>query len=367
MEDLNDICILWLDYFEELTYKKKADLLSLFPTAKDLFENFKVAKDKILSVIGEDIYNKMAKTNSVKSIENYLERICKIGIKFVTIYDDRYPKTLKNIDMPPFVLYYKGNFDLVDSLSIAIVGTRKPTIYGKTATEDFAQKLSNAGFCIVSGLALGVDTIAHETTIKNNGKTIAVLAGGLDNIYPSVNFSLSKEIEKNGLLLSEYRPGIEPESWHFPIRNRIIAGLSKGVLITEAGLKSGSIHTKNYALDFGRDVFAVPGNIFSAQSLGCNEMIKNGQAKLVTEIDDILEEYNLVYTATEEEPDKEFSDDEKLVMKLLSEKELSYQEIVNKTKIDAKTLNSLLTTMAIRGIIKKLAGNYYCLVYRKEV
>ena len=362
---LDEKAIIFVDYFEELTYKRKQEIIGLFSSPSLIFTNLKNTKEQILSIIDEKLYNKMVKNCSIGAIDDYIKRTESQGVKITTIRSDDYPEKLYEIDTPPFVLYYKGDLSLVNTLSIAIVGTRKATIYGKTITENFAKELVETGFTIVSGLAHGIDTVAHKTALENNGKTIAVVAGGLDNIYPSTNFNLSKEIEKDGLILSEQRLGIKPDPWLFPIRNRIMAGLVKGILIVEAGIKSGVMHTKNYALDYGKDVFVVPGSILSPENKGCNQIIAKGEGKLVQEIDDILEEYNLVYKK-EESIEISFTDDEKKIIDVIKEREVSYQEILIKTKLDTKTLNSLLTTLSFRGIIKKLAGNFYCLIYRKE-
>ncbi len=358
-----DDIMLWLDSFDFMTYKKKEKFLSLVENPTDYVTLGKLytLKNEILKVIEEDELKLLISTLNETSIGRIKENLDKLNIKFITVFSANYPYALKNIDTPPFVLYYKGNISLIRHEGFAIVGTRHITNYGKVVTEKFTKDLVNAGFYIISGLAIGVDSVAHSITLANGGKTVAVLAGGLDNIYPATNSNLAKEIVLNGgLLLSEVRPNKRAETYMFPIRNRIIAGLCKGVLITEAGEKSGALHTKNYALDYGRDVFAVPGNISSIYSMGANRAIVNGNAKAVIDSNDILCEYNIVLnpalTTTQN-----ISIEEKIVLDLLADGEKSYQELLIKSKMDAKTLNSLLTTLLIRGIIKKLAGNIYYL------
>ena len=362
---LDEKAIILIDYFEELTYKKKQEIIGLFCAPSNIFNNLKNKKEELLSIIDEKLYNNILKNCSEAIVDDYIKRTQKQGVFITTIRSDDYPTKLLQIDTPPFVLYYKGDLSLVDTLAISVVGTRKATIYGKTITENFTKQLVETGFTIISGLALGIDTVAHKTALENNGKTISVVAGGLDNIYPTTNFNLSNEIANKGLVLSEQRLGIKPDPWLFPVRNRIMAGLSKGVLIVEAKEKSGAMHTKNYALDYGKDVFVVPGSILSPESRGCNDIIAKGEGKIVQDIDDILEEYNLVYNKKEDE-DFTFTNEEKLIIDVIKDREVSYQEILIKTKLDTKTLNSLLTTLSFRGIIKKLAGNFYCLIYRKE-
>lgn len=213
-------------------------------------------------------------------------------IEEIGIESEDYPKQLKEIYNPPLKLYVLGNKQLLKQGGIAIVGTRKATDYGKKLTLQFAQDLSKNGINIISGLALGIDTCAHLGTLKSNnkGKTIAVLGSGIDNIYPKQNVELARQIIKSGgCIISEYPVGTPVSKTNFPQRNRIISGLSKGVLVMEAGENSGSLITADFAVDQGRDVFAVPGNISSQMSIGTNNLIKQG-ANLVTSYTDVMEE-----------------------------------------------------------------------------
>lgn len=358
--------LMWLDSLDFMTYKKKEKLLSLVdrPTEFVTLRKFTSLKDKILNFLTQKEFTSLINALTQENVNKLNENLKKNNIDYITIYSKNYPHTLKNIDTPPFVLYYKGNLDLLNTQCFGIVGTRHITNYGKLVTEKFATDLVKANFTIVSGLASGVDTVAHTTTLNHKGKTIGVLAGGLDNIYPLSNTNLAKEIiRKGGLLISETRPYKKAEKYMFPIRNRIIAGLSRGILITEAGEKSGALHTKNYAIDYGRDVFSVPANISSITSVGSNQMIVNGQAKAVISPQDILNDYNITLNSIVNSKTENITMEESLIVNLLKEDGKSFQEILIKTKLDAKTLNSLLTTLLIRGIIKKLAGNVY---YLKE-
>lgn len=355
--------LVWLDNFDFMTYRKKEKLLSIYSKITDIFnkDKLKDKKEDIIKILTEEEYNLLCLDVTETKLNIIFDNLTKLGIDYITIKSDKYPVSLKNIDTPPFVLYYKGNIDLLNTFCFAVVGSRQITNYGKLITEKFTQDLVKAEFTIVSGLASGVDTVAHLTTLNNKGNTIAVLAGGLDSIYPSSNTNLSKQIiENNGLLITETKPGKKTESYMFPIRNRIIAGLSKGILVTEAKEKSGVIHTKNYALEYGKDVFAVPGSILTLTSVGTNRMIVNGQAKAVITSEDILEEYN-ISLQKKEKVLHNFSIDESLIINCLSTGEKSFQELADNTKLPIKSLNSLLTTLSIRGIIKKLAGNIYYL------
>ena len=360
----DELAIVWLDNFDFATYAKKRDFLALFDSPSEMLNisNMLAKKAKIQKMFADADCDVLFASLGKIFAQKVVEDLNKKGISFVTIYSATYPKTLKNLADAPFVLYYKGNFDLLSSDCIAVVGSRHITNYGKMATEKFVCSLCEAGLTIVSGLAMGVDTVAHTTTLDNHGKTIAVLANGLDTIYPASNTELAKRIlSEGGLLISEFRPQKSVESFMFPIRNRIIAGLSKGVLITEAQEKSGAMHTKNYALEYGRDVFLVPGSIFSAMSAGTNKLIVAGHGMPVLSGEDILNYYG-ISAKLQEKKFENFSFEESKIVEALSSGEKTFQELVEKTSLDAKALNRSLTMLSIGGIIKKLAGNTYFLV-----
>ncbi|MFO1445894.1 DNA-processing protein DprA [Bacillus sp. Bva_UNVM-123] len=212
------------------------------------------------------------------------------GIQMITLFDERYPSLLKETYQPPWVLYAKGDLSLLNKgLHLAVVGARQYTEYGENAINYLFPKLIENGITIVSGLATGIDAIAHRSAIRFGGKTIAVIAGGLHHIYPEVNKKLAFELMKNHLIISESPPDVKPTRWQFPLRNRVISGISRGTLIIQAKSKSGSLITANYAVQEGREVFALPGSIFSTFSNGTNELIQQG-AKLVKCPEDILEE-----------------------------------------------------------------------------
>lgn len=214
-------------------------------------------------------------------------------IKVISIFDKEYPALLKEIYQPPWALFTKGDTSLLEKQpKLAVVGSRQATQYGKNAIRLIFPQLVEKGVIVVSGLAKGIDTLAHEYTIKNGGNTIAVIAGGLFHIYPKENMNLAHEMMKTQLIVSEYPPDTKPLRWHFPARNRIISGLSNGTFIIEAKRKSGSLITANYAVNEGREVFSLPGSIFNPFSVGTNELIQQG-AKLVTSAEDIFEELRL--------------------------------------------------------------------------
>lgn len=355
----NDKAIIWLDMFDFLTYLKKKKVLGLYDYPKQMYANFERDSKKIIEVVGAENYSNMLSLKNDMILNNHLETLAREKVVPLTPYSVEYPVLLKNTTEPPFVLYCKGNIELLKTDCIGVVGTRNCTRYGIEVTEKFASGLSKCGLTIVSGMCFGIDTVAHETTLKENGNTIAVIAGGFHNIYPASNLNLSERIIENGLLVSEYKPNEKPNRYQFPARNRIIAGLSKGVLITEAGEKSGAMYTKEYALEYGRDLFVVPGNITNIRSSGCNQIIKSLQGAMVTEVKDILSTYGIEDANVFNTEVVQTTLDEQIVISLFKGDEIHYDEILEKTSFDAKRLNSLLTTMQIRGIIKKLPGNYY--------
>ncbi|MEH7110910.1 DNA-processing protein DprA [Neobacillus niacini] len=217
----------------------------------------------------------------------------KNDIHVISIFDKNYPSLLKEIYQPPWALFVKGNLSLLETQSkLAVVGSRQATQYGKKAIRVIFPELLEKGVVIVSGLAAGIDTLAHEFAMKNGGNTIAVIAGGLYHIYPKENSDLAREMMATQLVVSEYPPDTTPLRWHFPARNRIISGMSNGTFIIEAKRKSGSLITANYAVNEGREVFSLPGSIFNPYSLGSNDLIRQG-AKLVMSSEDILEELRL--------------------------------------------------------------------------
>jgi len=274
-----------------------------------------------------------------------------------------YPKLLAQIHDPPKQIYCRGNIGLLKSFCFGVVGTRKLTSYGKEATERIISDLAGNSITIVSGLAMGIDAIAHRAAIDNDLPTIAVLGSGIDDqtIYPKVNFQLAQKILKNNdLIISEYPRGFHANEKTFPQRNRIISGLSKGVLIVEADEKSGALITARCALDQNRDVFAVAGSIFSPMSRGPNQLIKKG-AKLVTSAQDILEEYgqNLEFNFDSENNISTKNPTEKKILDILNEKEgLSADDIIKELELEISETLSALSTLEIKNKIKQKNGKY---------
>ncbi len=281
---------IWLASVEGLGPVKKFALLNKFETAKRIYN---ATEKEILKVDGmsDKIVQNMQKAKDAKLLEKYEKYILKNDIKIINISDDNYPAKLKNIYAPPITIFAKGDISLLNSKSIAIVGSREPSKYGIYVAEKFSKELSKEGITIVSGLARGIDTFAHVGALSSFGKTIAVLGSGIDVVYPKENAKYYREISEKGLIISEYIVGTAPESKNFPQRNRIISGLSDGVLVVEARKNSGTMITTDFALEQGKELYVIPGNITSNLSAGTNNLIKEG-AKLVTDVYEILEDLN---------------------------------------------------------------------------
>jgi DNA processing protein len=263
------------------------------------FKSLKIAwsteiKEFVQAGLSKSVIEQIRKERPKINPDWEMEKLIKEKIDLITIRDKNYPKLLKEIYAPPALLYIRGNLKPDNEFSLGIVGTRKLSSYGRQITPLITADLAQAGLVIVSGLAKGIDTLAHQATLKVKGHTVAVLGSGIDkkNIYPSINRRLAEEISQNGALVSEFPIGTQPSAQNFPQRNRIISGLSLGILVIEAPEKSGALITAKDALEQNRDIFAVPGHIFSPNSLGPHNLIKMG-AKLVSQANDILEELNL--------------------------------------------------------------------------
>lgn len=278
---------IWLSRIEGLGPIKIKELLKQYKTPENIWE---LDKNKLMQTkgIGENIANSILKKEYRENLEQYVKYMKKYNIGIITIEDKDYPKKLLHIYDAPAILYYKGDKKLLHTDIIAMIGCRECSNYGKEVSIKFSYELAKNGITIISGMAKGIDSYSHIGCIKAGGKTIAVLGSGLDIIYPKENCLLYDEIlSAKGLILSEYVIGTKPSKLNFPARNRIISGLSNGVIVVEAKGKSGTLNTVDFALEQGKDIFVVPGNITSTNSTGTNELIKQG-ASCVTGVEDIL-------------------------------------------------------------------------------
>lgn len=313
------------------------------------------------NILSQEIFSKMKDRSDEQFALNIYKNLQDRDITILTKYDDNYPSKLKYFHDAPFFLYCKGDLSLLEQNSLAVVGSRKPTNYGRIVTEKLVRDIARSGIVIISGLAYGVDSIAHRACLENGGKTIAVLGSGFNEIYPAANQSLADEIAKNGLLISEYPPERKATKFSFPQRNRIIAGLGDGVLITEASLKSGTIHTKDFALEYGKDIYAVPGNINSELSALTNNLIKSGQAELVENAKDILNHYGAVQVE-QKQASYQLSLEEQVIVNLLADGEKDLDYLTKNSNLSIHLFNSCLTTLEIRGIIRRMSGGNIALI-----
>jgi len=296
------------------------------------------------------------------SLEAEMEKLERYGVKVLTWHDPDYPSRLKEIyDYPP-LLYVRGSLLPEDEWCLAVVGTRRATVYGRQVTEEIVADLSQSKITIVSGLAKGIDSIAHHSALETGGRTIAVFACGLDIVYPSENANLARSIIQQGALISEYPLGTRPRAENFPRRNRIMSGLSLGVLVIEAGETSGAIITAHMALEQNREVFAIPGSILSPVSRGTNHLIQEG-AKLVRSYTDILEELNLTAVARQMELKEVIpsSETESLLLRQLSVEPTHIDKVCRNSGLPTSTVSSTLAMMELKGLVKQVGAMNYVL------
>ena len=296
-------------------------------------------------------------------VEEQLSLLNKINGRIITMWQDEYPDYLRKIYDPPPLLFLRGTIKDVDRYSVAIVGTRQPTPYGRLAAERFAKELAEKGITIVSGLARGIDTIAHTSSLSAGGRTIAVIGSGLDVIYPSENNGLAQRIEENGAVVSEFCMGEKPDACNFPRRNRIISGISLGTLIVESAENGGAMITGSLALDQNRELFCIPGNITEKLSLGTNRLIRDGHAKLVQSVDDIITELGpilrpILKTAAPQPPAQLTVFEQKL-FELLTTDPVHIDSLSEQSGLSTPdTLVSLLG-LEFKGLAKQLAGKMF--------
>ena len=282
-------------------------------------------------------------------------------VRALTWHDDEYPARLKEIyDLPP-VLYVRGKLRAEDERSVAVVGTRRPSAYGRKAAYRMAFDLAGAGVTVVSGLARGIDAIVHRAVLEAEGRTIAVMGSGPDVVYPSEHKNLAAEIAKNGAVLSEHPLGVRPDARNFPRRNRIMSGMTMGTVVIEAGPASGALITARHALEQDREVFAVPGNVFSPASRGANGLIRDSAAKLVMDHSDVLEELNLSWVGQQIELAAVFPQDENEseVLRWVTYDPVHIDEIIRSSGLDISTVSGALAMMELRSLVKQVGGMNY--------
>ena len=297
--------------------------------------------------------------------EKQLSRMNKANAHVVTFWDIHYPEPLKKIYDPPPFLFVRGDIREEDKYSLALVGTRSPSEYGISIVEKLAQELVRLGIVIVSGLARGIDTVAHSTSVRNGGRTIAVIGSGLDVIYPPENKSLFERITEHGAVISEYSMGAKPDAVNFPRRNRLISGLSLGTVVIETDINGGAMITANTALDQNREVFAVPGLVSNKRSRGCHALIKDGRAKLIENVEDILGELAsklrplLKHPTHEEQPPADISLFEKSIYEALGDEPLHIDSIAERSAASTSDALVHLLSLEFKGLVKQLPGKLF--------
>lgn len=317
--------------------------------------------------VGKMIAKNIAEFDEWDRVDQILDKTERVGARLLSYDDERYPRLLKHIYDPPLILWYKGDVELLSEVGIGVVGTRNPGRYGLSQAETWTRKLVKNGICVNSGLAYGVDAKAHKTAIEHGGKTVAVLGSGIDVIYPAKNKPLANRIvETGGVIMTEYPPGTQPDAVNFPGRNRIVSGMSHGVLVVESGVKGGSMITARYALDQNREVFVLPHPLGYLKGEGCNYLIQTGQGKLVRTIKDILEEISVDVNPDGEPVEKpstwrslDVTDEEKELCEILDEAALHIDQISEKTGRPTFKLLPILLELEMKGAIIQKAGKYF--------
>ncbi|MFA5175043.1 MAG: DNA-processing protein DprA [Patescibacteria group bacterium] len=351
-----------LAHFPKITYTRYRKLTAYFSDLKKAWEA-EIA-DLAKAGLEEDIANEFLLWRDNFSLSEMEEKMDAEGIFGISIQNKNYPRLLKEIADPPFVLFVRGKLPSEDMPSVAVVGTRACSNYGRQTAFDIAGELAGQGAAIISGLALGIDGIAHEAALQNQGITVAVLGSGVDreHVYPSFHKNLSEKIiEQGGALVSEYPPGFEPTRYSFPARNRIIAGLSLGTLVVEAPEESGALITAKCALDYNREIFAIPHQIRSRGGIGPNNLIKMG-ARLVTEASDIVDALNLynLKQITDNRKILPSTPEEEKILSLLTREPIHIDALAKASGLDSSKINSTLALMEMKGKLKNMGGMMYC-------
>jgi DNA processing protein len=303
-----------------------------------------------------DLKQKIKSFNEWGKIDKERAKLEKMGVNIITIKDSKYPKLLKNIPDAPIILYKKGRLK-IGTDTIAIVGSRRATFEGMNLAEKIAHTLSSIGVTVVSGLARGIDSSAHKGALKEKGKTIGILGCGIDICYPSENMRLFEKMGEEGAILTEYSLGEKPLAFHFPERNRIIAGLSKGILVIEASKRSGSLITARLALEYGREVMAIPGSIFNEDYKGANTLIKEG-AKLIDGIEDIITSC-FPRLELKKEQGIDMDKDEDYIYSIIGFDKIHVDEVIEKSKMETKNVMAILTRLEMKEAIGSAPGGFY--------
>lgn len=349
----------WLANIQGIGIKKRQKLINKLYNAENIFKASKTELFKIL--LNEKDINNIINTRNIDNIKREFEQLYKKGINFITIENNSYPRKLKEIYDPPYALYVKGKLPAENEKVIAIVGARDCSNYGIEVVSYLANELAKNGISIVSGLARGIDYYSHKGALSSNGLTYAVLGSGVDVCYPIENFNVYMDMQKQGGIISEYKYGSKPLPHNFPMRNRIISGLSDGILVVEAREKSGSLITVDMGLDQGKEIYAVPGRITDKLSNGCNNLLGMG-AKIVTTVDDILEDLLDNYQGIDNKSKiniKILENEEKIVYACLGFTPKHIDEVQTETNMNITQLITTLLSLEMKDYIYQSSKNYY--------
>lgn len=343
----------------EIGLSRKHNALSLFSCPADMFSEARDALFDLKKVLGEENALTLLKNLSGDYIEKTTEELQKEGVSAVCYLDDEYPEIFEGVYPKPLLLYLKGNVSLLKSQTIAVAGPRKPTRYAETVTYDFCTEFAKAGLTVVSGLAAGIDGTAHRAALDAGGKTVAVVANGLDVVYPSEHRGLRNSILLNdGLIISEYKLKTKPNAYQFPERNRLICGLAKALFVPEAAAKSGTMITLNLAAEQGKEVFITPSNINNPSSSGSNKCLQQG-ARMALSASDVLDFYDLSFDRSPKTVQISLS--EQVILDVLKKGEMHFEEILEQSDFNVNELQSILAEMEIDDLVVKSDGNFYSL------
>lgn len=346
--------------FGQTAYIGPNRLRKLIDHFGDVEHAWNASERELQDVLDERSVESLLRSRAKFSLDREMERIERAGIEVVTIADEHYPRLLAMIPSPPPVLYVRGELRSEDDLAVSIVGTRRSTSYGREVTHRIATGLAEAGITIVSGLARGIDGVAHQSAIRAGGRTFAVLGSGVDVIYPAEHEGLADQIVQNGALISDYAPGRKPDAPNFPARNRIISGLSIGVVVVEAPNRSGALITVDFAADQGREVFVVPGSVLSDNSAGCHRLLRDG-ARIVTSADDVLDDLRIGQRKEQAAVQQALplTDPERRLLNHISGDPQHVDEILAAANLTPAEGLALISMLELKGIIRDAGARHF--------
>jgi DNA processing protein len=346
--------------FHRVPYIGPARIQRLLDRFESLEAAWSASPGELGAVLDERSVESLVRTRATLSLDGEMERLGRLGMEVVTLGDAAYPRLLAQIPAPPPVLYFQGTLIPEDAVAVAIVGTRRSTAYGREVAGRIAGELAEAGVTIVSGLARGIDGVAHRAAVKAGGRTLAVLGSGVNVVYPAEHGNLAAEIAEHGAVVSDYAPDTKPDAVNFPPRNRIISGLSLGVVVVEAPSRSGALITCDFAADQGREVFVVPGSVLSQASAGCNRLLRDG-ATPVTCAADILEDLHLAQrreqTAVQQALPE--SEDERRLYALMTAEPQHIDELAAAANLPIAQGSVLLSMMELKGFVRNVGAQHY--------